>query len=61
MGHARVALEARGVVFRGPTQVIPGKVALARFADPDGNVLRLAGRSDTAVSSRQADAGPGGP
>ena len=40
---ARKALEARGVVFRGETVVIPGKVALAQFADPDGNTLRLAG------------------
>jgi catechol 2,3-dioxygenase-like lactoylglutathione lyase family enzyme len=48
VGQARAALEARGVVFRGPTQVIPGKVALAGFADPDGNVLRLAGPPGTA-------------
>jgi len=40
---ARKALEARGVVFRGETVVIPGKVSLAQFADPDGNTLRLAG------------------
>jgi predicted enzyme related to lactoylglutathione lyase len=40
---ARRALEARGVKFTGETVVIPGKVALAPFADPDGNVLRLAG------------------
>jgi CreA protein len=40
---ARAALEARGVVFRRPTVVIPGKVALAEFADPDGNLLRFAG------------------
>jgi predicted enzyme related to lactoylglutathione lyase len=40
---ARKTLEARGIVFRGETVVIPGKVALAQFADPDGNVLRLAG------------------
>jgi predicted enzyme related to lactoylglutathione lyase len=40
---ARRSLEARGVVFRGETVVIPGKVALAPFADPDGNTLRLAG------------------
>jgi predicted enzyme related to lactoylglutathione lyase len=39
----RKLLESRGVVFTGPTQVIPGKVALAGFKDPDGNVLRLAG------------------
>ena len=40
---ARASLEKRGVVFGGPTQVIPGKVALAGFTDPDGNRLRLAG------------------
>jgi predicted enzyme related to lactoylglutathione lyase len=39
----RRALEQRGVVFRGETVIIPGKVALAQFADPDGNTLRLAG------------------
>jgi CreA protein len=40
---ARRALEAKGVPFRRPTVVIPGKVALAEFADPDGNLLRFAG------------------
>jgi catechol 2,3-dioxygenase-like lactoylglutathione lyase family enzyme len=40
---ARKLLESRGVVFSGPTQVIPGKVSLAAFRDPDGNQLRLAG------------------
>ena len=40
---ARTLLESRGVVFGGPTQIIPGKVALAAFKDPDGNQLRLAG------------------
>jgi predicted enzyme related to lactoylglutathione lyase len=40
---ARRALEAKGVVFRRPTVVIPGKVALAEFVDPDGNLLRFAG------------------
>jgi predicted enzyme related to lactoylglutathione lyase len=40
---SRAALEARGVRFVGPTQVIPGKVALAEFADPDGHRLRFAG------------------
>ena len=40
---ARRLLESRGVVFAGGTQVIPGKVALAAFTDPDGNRLRLAG------------------
>lgn len=52
VGDARTALEAKGVVFLGPTQVVPGKVALAGFADPDGNLLRLAGPPETAVSSR---------
>lgn len=40
---ARRLLESRGVVFDGETRVIPGKVALAGFRDPDGNRLRLAG------------------
>jgi catechol 2,3-dioxygenase-like lactoylglutathione lyase family enzyme len=40
---ARRALEARGVTFARPTVVIPGKVALAEFADRDGNLLRFAG------------------
>jgi predicted enzyme related to lactoylglutathione lyase len=40
---ARRALEAKGVVFPRPTVVIPRKVALAEFADPDGNRLRFAG------------------
>jgi predicted enzyme related to lactoylglutathione lyase len=40
---ARAVLERRGAKFTGPTQVIPGKVALAGFTDPDGNRLRLAG------------------
>ena len=40
---ARKALEAKGVVFAGPTVVIPGKVRLAEFKDPDGYRLRLAG------------------
>ena len=40
---ARTLLESRGVKFTGPTQVIPGKVALAGFTDPDENRLRLAG------------------
>ena len=39
----RRQLEARGLKFRGETVIIPGKVALAEFADPDGNVLRFAG------------------
>jgi hypothetical protein len=36
------ALESKGVVFTGPTRVIPGKVKLAGFKDPDGYALRLA-------------------
>ena len=40
---ARAALEGRGAKFVGPTAIIPGKVALAEFADPDGHRLRLAG------------------
>ena len=40
---ARAAMEAKGVKFPLPTQVIPGKVALAGFSDPDGHRLRLAG------------------
>ena len=40
---ARKLLESRGVVFKGATQIIPGKVALAAFSDPDGNLRRLAG------------------
>ena len=48
VGEARKLLERRGVVFRGDTAVIPGKVALAGFSDPDGNALRLAGPADTA-------------
>lgn len=40
---ARALLESRGVKFSGETRVIPGKVALAGFSDPDGNKLRFAG------------------
>ena len=40
---ARAALERRGVVFEGPTRVIPGKVRLAAFRDPDGYRIRIAG------------------
>jgi predicted enzyme related to lactoylglutathione lyase len=43
VASARRALESKGIVFRGETQIIPGKVALAEFADPDGNRLRFAG------------------
>lgn len=39
----RRALEAVGVAFLGKTELIPGKVKLAGFLDPDGNRLRLAG------------------
>ena len=39
----RRALEAAGVVFQGETLLIPGKVKLAGFTDPDGHRLRLAG------------------
>jgi predicted enzyme related to lactoylglutathione lyase len=39
----RKQLEAKGLKFRGETVIIPGKVALAEFADPDGNILRFAG------------------
>ena len=41
--QARRVLESRGVVFTGPTIVIPGKVRLAAFRDPDGYRIRLAG------------------
>jgi catechol 2,3-dioxygenase-like lactoylglutathione lyase family enzyme len=40
---ARKALEAKGVVFKGPTVVIAGKVRLLEFQDPDGYRIRLAG------------------
>ena len=40
---SRRALEAKGVVFRGPTVVVPGKVRFAEFRDPDGHAVRLAG------------------
>jgi len=39
----RAALEKRGARFTGPTEIIPGKVRLAPFEDPDGYRLRLAG------------------
>lgn len=44
---ARKALEAKGIVFKGPTLVIPGKVRLAEFTDPDGYRIRLAGSNPT--------------
>ena len=40
---ARKVLEAEGVTFVGETRVIPGKVVLASFRDPDGHRLTLAG------------------
>lgn len=40
---ARKLLEARALDFKGPTAVIPGKVRLAEFRDPDGYRIRLAG------------------
>ena len=43
VASTRRQLESRGLKFRGETVIIPGKVALAEFADPDGNVLRFAG------------------
>jgi predicted enzyme related to lactoylglutathione lyase len=49
VGAARRTLESRGVVFHGDTVVIPGKVALAAFVDPDGNALRLAGPPEPPV------------
>lgn len=52
VASARRALEAKGVTFRGQTVVIPGKVALAAFADPDGHVLRLAGPPETALTTQ---------
>lgn len=41
--EVRAHLEARGVRFPAPTRIIPGKVRLAGFEDPDGYRLRLAG------------------
>lgn len=49
---ARRQLESRGVTFDGDTRVIPGKVALAGFRDPDGNRLRLAGPADNVNRKR---------
>jgi catechol 2,3-dioxygenase-like lactoylglutathione lyase family enzyme len=43
VAEARRTLESRGISFTGPTHVIPGKVALAEFRDPDGHRVRLAG------------------
>jgi predicted enzyme related to lactoylglutathione lyase len=39
--RARRQLEAKGVGFDGPTNVIEGMVKLATFYDPDGNALML--------------------
>ncbi|MGI3167779.1 VOC family protein [Pseudooceanicola sp. C21-150M6] len=39
---ARAELEAAGVRFDGPTEVIEGMVSTATFYDPDGNALMLA-------------------
>lgn len=38
---ARAGLEKDGVPFDGPTEELPGMVRLARFHDPDGNVMML--------------------
>ena len=40
----RKLLETRGVKFTGETVVVPDKVKLAEFSDPDGNRIRLAER-----------------
>jgi predicted enzyme related to lactoylglutathione lyase len=37
--RSRSQLEAKGISFDGPTQVIEGMVKLATFYDPDGNAL----------------------
>lgn len=42
--EVRASLEKKGVRFPEPTWVIPGKVRLASFLDPDGYRLRLAGQ-----------------
>jgi len=39
---ARAALEAAGVRFDGPTDIVEGMVSTATFYDPDGNALMLA-------------------
>ncbi|MCO6435537.1 MAG: VOC family protein [Phycisphaerae bacterium] len=39
---ARKLLESRGVHFLGETKIVPEKVKLADFEDPDGNRIRLA-------------------
>ena len=40
--QARRDLEAAGVAFDGPTEVIEGMVSTATFYDPDKNALMLA-------------------
>ncbi|MCV6586400.1 MAG: VOC family protein [Marinibacterium sp.] len=42
LAASRAALEAAGVAFDGPSEVIEGMVALARLRDPDGNQIMLA-------------------
>lgn len=49
----RAALERKGVRFTGPTRIIPGKVRLAPFEDPDGYRLRLAGSDPPAPTAPQ--------
>ena len=39
---ARTAMEAEGIKFDGPTDVVEGMVKTATFFDPDGNALMLA-------------------
>ena len=39
---ARADLEGKGVTFLGENEEVPGMVKLARFQDPDGNVMMLA-------------------
>jgi catechol 2,3-dioxygenase-like lactoylglutathione lyase family enzyme len=46
---SRKALEVKGVAFRGATVVIPGKVRLAEFSDPDGYRIRLTGEDGGAA------------
>ena len=52
---ARRVLEGRGLLFRGETPIVTGKVSLAMFADPDGNALPT-GRSCAATLSADAAA-----
>ncbi len=39
---ARAGLEAEGVKFDGPNDVVEGMVSTATFYDPDGNAMMLA-------------------